>query len=473
MKIVKYIFAIILTYLCFFASDLNNIIYFTYHSECNNTLKRNKYLLLDDRITEIKLNAKLEVGKVKKYAGNPLFVEDKPWEKRFDNLYGNVIYDEEEGIYKCWYSPFIIDYSSKGMTLEEREAKTYIKPPNREMAICYAISKDGITWQKPVLGLVGYEGSTANNIIWRGPHGAGIFKDAYETNPLKLYKAIFRGLFVSFSKDGLKWGDAIPVKDVKVKGDTHNNAFWAPTIEKYVGITRTWGSRGREVARIESSDFIKWTKEKVILKGKNRTLQTYSMPVFFYGGVYLGLVSIYNKKNGRVWTELAWSPDTIKWERVDEGAPLIPNSKIKLSYDYGCVYACANPIILKDEIRLYYSGSDWLHSSWRNGSFNLATLRPDGFAGYVQKSSGRPAIVVTAPIQYNGKDIFINADIKKGGFIQIDLFDNNGNILFTKKILKTMINENIHCSKKIKIDTVQIRFKFINAKIYSFWFSKN
>ena len=36
------------------------------------------------------------------------------------------------------------------------------------MAICYATSKDGVTWAKPELGLVEYEGSTANNILWRG-----------------------------------------------------------------------------------------------------------------------------------------------------------------------------------------------------------------------------------------------------------------------------------------------------------------
>ena len=37
-------------------------------------------------------------GDVQKYEGNPLFEEDKPWEKRFDNLYANVTYDEEEEI---------------------------------------------------------------------------------------------------------------------------------------------------------------------------------------------------------------------------------------------------------------------------------------------------------------------------------------------------------------------------------------
>ena len=68
---------------------------------------RQRYLVLDDRIIEATHNAVLTVGTVTKHPSNPLFIEDKPWEKRFDNLYGNVIFNEEKNIYQCWYSPFI------------------------------------------------------------------------------------------------------------------------------------------------------------------------------------------------------------------------------------------------------------------------------------------------------------------------------------------------------------------------------
>ena len=54
---------------------------------------RDRFLLLDSRVVESTKNAKLTVGTVKKNENNPLFGEDKPWEKRFDNLYGNIIYD--------------------------------------------------------------------------------------------------------------------------------------------------------------------------------------------------------------------------------------------------------------------------------------------------------------------------------------------------------------------------------------------
>ena len=137
-----------------------------------NSESHERYLLLDDRIIEKVVNAKIVVGTVQKNPSNPLFVEDKPWEKRFDNLYGNVIYDQQEKIYKCWYSPFIVDYSAQGMSLADR-AKPYDDDhPKREMGICYAYSKDGISWVKPELGLVEYQGNMNNNLLWRGPHGA-------------------------------------------------------------------------------------------------------------------------------------------------------------------------------------------------------------------------------------------------------------------------------------------------------------
>ena len=62
----------------------------------SSSLARERYLLLDDRIVEKAENAKLTVGTVEKHKANPLFTEDKPWEKRYDNLYGNVIFDKEE-----------------------------------------------------------------------------------------------------------------------------------------------------------------------------------------------------------------------------------------------------------------------------------------------------------------------------------------------------------------------------------------
>lgn len=434
---------------------------------------RDHYLLLDDRIIDQASNARLVVGQVIKHPGNPLFVEEHPWEQRFDNLYGNVLYDREEEIYKCWYCPFIVDSSARGMTLEQRQ-REYRDPPDREMAICYATSQDGIHWEKPQLGLVEYEGSKKNNIIWRGPHGAGVFKDNLDPDPNRRYKTIFQGLSVSTSADGLHWSPEIKCKGVRVAGDTHNNAFWAPTLGKYVGITRTWGDMGREVARIESEDYLNWTEEEVVLKATDRNLQPYAMPVFFHGGVYLGLVAIHNQDADRVWTELAWSPDTYTWNRISPGIPLIPCSDTLLDYDYGCVYACATPVFLDDEIRLYYGGSDWLHFSWRNGSLCLATLRPDGFAGYKQGSDLQPALITTVPLVYPGKEILVSADIREGGSLIVSILDREGNTLVSAAELSHSVTDHpLEIMSKIPTGKVRLCFEFSDATLYSFKFVNN
>lgn len=435
----------------------------------SNKSEISKYLLLDSRIIKEVTNAKLEVGTVVKHKANPLFEEEKDWEMRFDNLYGNVIFDEKEKIYKCWYSPFIVDSASHGMTMEQRNKK-YKPPKNREMGICYARSKDGIKWDKPDLGLVEYNGSKQNNIVWRGPHGAGIFKDLHEKDASKRYKIIFKGLAVSFSADGIHWDEKTKVNGVDVAGDTHNNALWAPTLNKYVGITRTWDKEfGREVARIESDDFVNWTKEEVVMHGTEKDLQTYAMPVFYYGGVYLGLVAIHQQSSDRVWTELTWSPDTKTWYRIDAGNPLIPCSTKELDYDYGCVYPCAYPVFKDGEIQLYYGGSDWLHFGWRNGSFALATLRQDGFAGYVQLDKNNIGSIVTKSIPYKGETISLTADLEDGGFVNAYALNDEGEIIGIAKINKTVTDVELKFDTSIKSDNIQLKIEFSRAKVYAFY----
>jgi len=451
----------------------------------NDDVKRNKYLLLDSSIIEMVENAKLTVGTVKKHSSNPLFREDKPWEPRFDNLYANVIYDEQEKLYKCWYSPFIIDESTTNTPQRDRVNGGKFRYQGkhtgrrREMGICYAVSRDGIRWEKPNLGVVEFEGSKENNLVWRGPHGSGIFKDPRDPNPKRRYKAFFKGKLISvgFSPDGIHWSDAIECPEANVRGDTHNNAFWAPTLDEYVGITRTWAKpRGRQVARTSSKDFLKWTRAEVVLEGIENHLQTYAMPVFYYAGVYIGLPAIYNSDADRTHTELAWSADTVNWHRIDPGMPLIANSTEKGQYDWGTAYAAAYPVFLKDEIRLYYGGCDDKHFGWRNGYFCLATLRPDGFAGYEQISEDTSAFVATTSVLCTGQALSLSADVQEDGFVRTRLLDNSGEELASSQpVRQTVIDTKVEwrsefTTKTLKGKTIRIEFEFRNAKLFSFSF---
>jgi len=447
-------------------------------SAAKSPVERTRLLLLDSRIIETVENAKLTLGKTVKSRHNPLMAEDKPWEKRFDNLYANVIYDHEDKLYKCWYSPFIVDNSASGMTLQQRRETRYRPPRGREMAICYAVSEDGIKWEKPELGLVEFEGSKQNNIVWRGPHGSGVFKDLREKDPARRYKAIFKGgrLSVAFSADGIHWGKAIPCPEVDVAGDTHNNALWAPTLGKYVGITRTWGKQGRQVARTESDDFLKWTKAEVVLEGVDRGHQTYAMPVFFHGGVYLGLVAIIRTSEDRVHAELTWSPDTVTWHRICPDTPLIANSQKEMAYDWGCVYAGAYPVFLEDEIRIYYGGSDWHHGNWRNAFLCLATLRPDGFAGYEPVEGEKPARITTTPVVCAGDALRLSADVSEKGSVKVTLLDEQEKELAEgEPITRTATDAEVRWKEGFSLEPlkgheIRLRFELRDSKLYSFSF---
>ena len=449
--------------------------------------RRRRYLLLDARIVAGVQNAELTLGTVRKHGGNPLFGEDRPWEKRFDNLYANIAYDDREGTYKCWYSPFIVDNPSKGLTLQQRKQVKYAAPRNREMAICHATSKDGLAWNKPELGLVEYEGRKANNILWRGgedgaapggPHGSGILRDLREPDPGRRYKAFLKSgsLSVAFSADGIHWGPATACAEADSAGDTHNNAFWAPTLGRYVGMTRTWSkSFGRQVARTSSDDFLHWEKTTPVLQGLDRNRQTYAMPVFFHGGVYIGLVAIHDQQADRVWTELAWSPDTREWHRVLPGTPLIPNGGNEGDCDWGCVYPAAYPVFLDHEIRLYYGGGDGLHTSWRNGFLCLATLRPDGFAGYKATAAARPALVTTTRGFDANMPLRVSADISTGGKLVVRVLNGaNGEreVLAESRPFTTTVSDAVvqwpDESAPAASKATRIQFAFRDATVYSF-----
>ena len=329
------------------------------HGKKDEDVKKERYLLLDSRVVANTQNAQLTLGVVEKHASNPLFGEDEPWEKRYDNLYPRVIYDEEVQLYKCWYMPFIIDNSAKGMTLEEREETPYRSPEDRDEGICYAFSKDGFHWEKPKLGFVEFLGNSENNIAMRGPHGASVFKDLRDPDPARRYKALMIGhttghqmLAVAFSADGVRWSREIPCPEAGIAWDSANNALWVPERGEYVGFTRISSEtkvtvNGQEqgvraVGRVASKDFLKWTQVEQVFEGGVPHLQIYCMPVFRYQGIYLGLPAIYNTETDRTHTELAWSPDTIRWHRVCPGSPLIPQGSERDDYDWGCVFPADN-----------------------------------------------------------------------------------------------------------------------------------
>ena len=121
----------------------------------------------------------------------------------------------------------------------------------------YAESEDGVEWTKPELGIVDFEGSKKNNLVYGGPHTE--FAPFLDTNTDarkdERYKAFAvyrtpekgeRGLLPLGSPDGLHW-HTLSDEPVIHEGpfDSHNLPFWDQWRGEYVVYTRGSGGKGK------------------------------------------------------------------------------------------------------------------------------------------------------------------------------------------------------------------------------------
>lgn len=411
-------------------------------ASARSSVESQKVLLLDATQIEHSDNIRMVVGQVVKSPHNPLFGADRPWESRIDNMYPNIVWDEQARLYKCWYNPFFVEVEDWNGSTPERQRWLYL----RDSGLCYAESPDGIRWTKPAFDILTFRGQRSN-IVARDIHGIGVFLDRRETDPARRFKMIFVNqahgvrstVGVAFSPDGIHWGPQTVLDNVNVMADTHNNALWAPTLNRYVAFTRDWDPRKwkrdregnipavRLVSRIESTDFEHWSDPREVLRGLSPDLQIYEMLVFYHGGIYLGMPVVYDTRGGQVFTELAWSKDTVHWHRVNPGTSLIPNGPPG-SPDWGCIYPAAYPLIDPDGIRLYYSGSNGTHSATERGShFAFATMRPDGFAAATPADPAKIGTVISVPMALPaGSRLKLSADVETDGSVRVALLDGDG-----------------------------------------------
>jgi hypothetical protein len=169
------------------------------------------------------------VGPVTKDAANPLLVEDRLYDVRWDNTYITSMYDSITGKYRLWYNGFIsctepynpdadkpgVKNSCAHPTWHTTFGKEGLKPwPGSPQArpasgLMYADSSDGIKFTKREdLGVPypwdGKRNSPLNktNILEWGDaaSGTGIIFDEHETNASRRYKAL--GSFWNYGNCG-------------------------------------------------------------------------------------------------------------------------------------------------------------------------------------------------------------------------------------------------------------------------------
>ena len=449
-------------------------------------MNQDRYLLLDTSLWAQADHLTVTPGSARKDSQNPLFGEELPWEVRCDNLYPNVIFDPADNLYKCWYNPFIIDAATTDTPPPQRQrgayraalAKAAAEPhrTHREMGLCYAVSADGVRWQKPELGLVEFNGSTRNNLVMRAVHGVGVTLDPRDPDPAGRFKAFMEG-GVARSPDGIRWSAMQPCPQIDALWDTHNNLFWDQRRGRYVGITRLWDGRQRTVGRTESEDFNNWTPAVEVLSAlpDEPERQTYALIAFPCAQLYLGLLMIFNTTTDLVDCELAWSRDTVQWERVSPGTPLIERGP-EGSFDWGCVYAAAYPFLRDGRLQLYYGGSDGPHTDWRAACLGLATLPPDGFAGLTPVGGAQTAALVTQPVLCGGRQLRLSADAH-GGMIRAAVADVDGKSLADSIPVQADVTDlpllwrNGQDLAALVGREVQLIFELRDATLYSFSFN--
>jgi hypothetical protein len=452
----------------------------------------------------------------KKYKGNPIIEGDKPWENWCVGTFGrgSILYDEEEKIYKMWYAAYNEHPSARWIAI-----------------ICYATSSDGVHWKKPELGVVEYEGGKKNNIVFTGERCAlnpNVVKDPLDPDPSRKYKLLYLdwdrdhvgkgcgyGLYAAFSPDGIHWTPYEKNPVLIGIEDTHQLMGWDPKIGKWVATIRPDGERvippRRIEGRSESEDFIHWTKPTHILVQDDMdpfNIEFYGMPMMQYEDVYLGMLWIFHNdpelEDQTVDTQLTYSVDTLIWQRAGNRKVFLPLGP-RGSWDNYMVYP-VQPLIVGDEIWIYYAGYNFRHHQYRNAGelqdgrrisacIGLAKLRLDGFVSLDAGDEG--GYVVTRPfgvpppfyVKYtvrvkDAKRLFINAEAKKGE-VRIELLDANAEDQvipgFSREECDRFNGDSVRHTvtwnggqdlSSLMGKSFKLKFYLRNAKLYSFQLEK-
>ena len=179
-------------------------------------------LLLDDHLVDDLWMIRRAPELPAKSLDNPTFQPGPPGASYGANT---VVYDEEQKIFRMWYS------------LAHQSVHS----------LAYATSEDGLHWETPSLGLIEYNGSRDNNYCLEPDQGGGaVLIDPRDPDPERRYKLMHKRpwkegmegrVTLSFSPDGLRWAPYFDdwKKSVRPRSnDGVNIALYDERLGKYV-----------------------------------------------------------------------------------------------------------------------------------------------------------------------------------------------------------------------------------------------
>lgn len=375
-------------------------------------------LFVDDFLVD-KIQGGLEFQVQQPTPHDVILTTDEPWE-------GNT----------CAYYTIFQDGDLYRMYYRGSHANEITQQSLHPEVTCYAESRDGIHWTKPKLGLVEYQGSKDNNIVWDGigTHCFTPFKDANPAAPPQArYKAISRGrplgqkgLYVYQSPDAIHWS-LIKNEPVITEGyfDSQNLAFWDPHTQKYIDFHRTFTGGVRDIMTCTSEDFVNWTKP-VLLKYPGAEHQhLYTNAIRSYDRaphLLIGFPTRYLPKDSQVEPVFMSSRDGLTFKRYE--TPVVPrdapedrqgnrsnymvNGLVKIPSEPGRMSVFAT--------EAYYVGPD---TRVRRFSY-----RRDGFVALADSEEGGE--LLTKPFSFTGDQLELNFRTKATGSVKIELQNTAG-----------------------------------------------
>ena len=480
----------------------------------------NKQLLVDNYLIESLTDTRQVLNPAEKVTHNPVIRLEHPWEGNYLAL-SHIIFDDKEQIFKMWYS------SASYKAYRGADGKTVIESSkyNGGPIVCLATSKDGLYWEKPVLGLVEFQGSTENNILPQEVFMPYMFQDLHEVDPARRYKGLIRKgttetpgmqFDLYYSPDAFQW---TPYENNPVVDTSPRVGRWGPTV--FMGwdpirqvyavhlencLHRRCPLGKRLIGRAESPDMIHWSDPETILLPDEQDppdTEFYYMPVIAYEGLYVGLVWIFYTTNTTHHPELVVSRDGIHYER-NYRQPFIVRGP-KGSFDSSCVYASA-PIVHGDRILTYYTGVNWRSPETLVdlgdkgvGAIGLAITPLDGFVSVdgakgvaVDVVSDRPNVagfsqMVTRSFGFSGTRLLLNlrSALQQWGAgpceVRVEILTPNHDLIegyrfedadpITTSGQEQVVSWNGQSDLSgLAGGPVKLRFYFKNAKLYAFQF---
>lgn len=466
-------------------------------------------LFVDQVLVRDTENIAFTLHPARKHPGNPLVKADRPWEGWRLEIYGNVIHDDEEDLFKMWYLG------------EQRDAFPHY-------AVYYATSKDGIQWEKPLIGGVETPLFEQHNVIAKDIILPSVIKDKKDPDPARRYKMIGwdqnrHAYHTWISPDGLEWSQLS--QEPLCRGGDVITGYYDEQRGLYVAFPKIGhvvrGHDRRVFWLITSEDFETWSEPELVISPDLRDdassltrieevrplLDVPDDPSLmrteFYGvGAYpaesctlafLWMLTInntarYGNHEGPGELQLAVSRDLRHWERPFR-TPCVPRGALG-EWDRGFFVTQSRALRVGDEIWLYYGGSTYTHGTpclyreegtgrgaEHTGSIGLAIWELDRFVSADAPAEG--GALTTVPITFTGNRLELNARTKDNGRITVHLLGPAGNPLPDLGPSDPITGDSLRHTVTWKGETdlshlvgtpLTLRFEMHSAELFSFAF---